>query len=59
MKKTTRQRKTTTEPARQRKLDLSRETVRTLGHDQLLRAAGGSGCDTGSYPTDRKQTNHR
>jgi hypothetical protein len=59
MKKTIRQRKTTTEPARQRKLDLSRETVRTLGPDQLSQAAGGSGCDTGSYPTDKKPTSHR
>lgn len=49
------------EPGRQRKLGLSRETVRTLNHDQLSRAIGGSGCDTTSYPTETrtKQTNHR
>jgi hypothetical protein len=37
----------------QRKLELSRETVRVLGAKDLSDAAGGSGtsCDTGSNPT--------
>jgi hypothetical protein len=59
MKKKTRQRMTNLDPGRQRRLDLSRETVRTLSPDQLTRAVGGSACDTGSYPTDKKITSHR
>lgn len=53
MKKTTRQRRMNPEPARQRKLELSRETVRTLDSDELLRAVGGE-CVTTSYTTDRR-----
>lgn len=54
MKKTTRQRMMNPEPARPRKLGLSRETVRTLDHDQLSRAVGGSSCDTTSNPTNTR-----
>lgn len=57
MKKTTRQRKMNPEPARQRRLELPRETVRTLDRDQLSRAVGG--CDSTSDPTDRRYTGHR
>lgn len=58
MKKKIRQRMTNVEWARQRRLELARDTVRTLGHDELVRAVGGS-CDTGSTPTQTKQTSHR
>jgi hypothetical protein len=58
MKKKIRQRMSNLEPARQRRLELTRDTVRTLGHDQLAHAVGGS-CDTGSFPTQTKQTSHR
>ena len=58
MKKTTRQQTMNSDPARKRRLQLPRETVRTLGADDLERAAGGSGCDTTSY-TSEKQTTHR
>ena len=54
MKKTTRQQKMNPERARQRKLELSRETVRTLDSAELLRAAGGGDCDTTSWTTDRR-----
>ena len=54
MKKTTRQRRMNPERAQQRKLELSRETVRTLDSDELLRAAGGGGCDTTSWTTERR-----
>lgn len=57
MKKKIRQQMTNSQQARQRKLGLVWETVRTLGEDDLSRAAGGSGCDTTSYTT--KQTSHR
>lgn len=56
MKKQTRQRMTNVDPARQRRLQLGRDTVRTLGRDELVQAAGGSSCDTGSVPT---QNPHR
>ena len=56
MKKRTRQRRTNVDPARQRRLELARDTVRTLGHDELLNVGGGdSGCDTGSTPTQPPQ----
>jgi hypothetical protein len=59
MKKKTRQRMTNVDPARQRRLGLARDTVRTLGHDELLNAAGGAtGCDSTTTPTQTKQTNH-
>lgn len=53
MKKTTRQRKMNPEPARPRKLALSRETVRMLDSDQLLLAVGGD-CVTTSWTSDRR-----
>jgi hypothetical protein len=58
MKKTTRQRMMNQDPTRQRRLKLSQETVRTLDHDQLSRAVGGS-CDTTSNPTDKRQLTSR
>jgi len=56
MKKTIRRQTTNANPARQRRLELARETVKTLGADDLARAAGGSGCDTTSYTSE--QTSH-
>ena len=53
MKKTTRQQRMNPERARQRKLELSRETVRMLDSDELLRAVGGE-CVTTSWTTDRR-----
>jgi hypothetical protein len=58
MKKKIRQRMTNPEPARQRRLELSRETVRTLSDSELSRAVGASACDTGSFTT-LKPTSHR
>ncbi len=52
MKKKIKQR-TSPESTRQRRLELSRETVRTLGANDLVRAVGGSGCDTTSWTTDK------
>jgi hypothetical protein len=57
MKKMTRRQMMNADPARQRRLELARETVRTLGADELARAAGGSGCDTTSY-TSEKTSKH-
>ncbi|HEX8114744.1 MAG TPA: hypothetical protein VF516_43740 [Kofleriaceae bacterium] len=57
MKKKIRQR-TSPESTRQRRLELSRETVRTLGENDLARAVGGSVCDTTSWTTDRTITSH-
>jgi hypothetical protein len=34
-----------------RRFTLERETIRTVGADRLTHIAGGSACDTGSYPT--------
>lgn len=51
MKKKNRRRITNSEPHNQRKLELSRETVRVLGATDLSRAVGGSGCDTTSWTT--------
>lgn len=55
MTKKIRRRITNSEPRNQRgqrKLELSRETVRVLGAKDLSDAVGGSGsCDTGSWPT--------
>lgn len=59
MKKQIRQRAMSPERTRQRRLELSRETVRTLGEGELAQAVGGSGCETTSYTTDKKQTSHR
>jgi len=58
MKKKTRRPITHLESKNQRKLELSRETVRELGADDLLRAIGGSGCSSSSYTTE-KLTSHR
>lgn len=55
MKKNMRQRMTNPEPARQRRLELSRETVKILDASELARAAGG--CDTTSFSTARLTTN--
>lgn len=49
MKKKTKRPITNSEPRNQRKLELSRETVRVLGANDLSHAAGGSGCDTTSW----------
>jgi hypothetical protein len=56
MKKKIRRHITNSEPRNQqsqRKLELSRETVRVLGAQDLSDVAGGSwtSCDTGSNPT--------
>jgi hypothetical protein len=51
MKKKTTRRITNSEPRNQRRLELSRETVRVLGAKDRSQAVGGSGCDTGSWPT--------
>jgi hypothetical protein len=59
MKKKIRQRMTNPARARSRKLELTRETVRTLGEDELARAVGGEGtvvCNTTSYTTERLST---
>lgn len=53
MKKTIRQRRMNPEQARQRKLELPRETVRMLDSADLLRAAGGD-CVTTSWTSDRR-----
>jgi hypothetical protein len=60
MKKKTRQRMTNVEPARRRRLGLARDTVRTLGHDELLNAVGGeTGCDSTTNPTQTLLTTRR
>ncbi|HEX3760135.1 MAG TPA: hypothetical protein VHW23_15570 [Kofleriaceae bacterium] len=38
-------------------MTLSRDTVRVLSTDDLARAAGGSGCDTTTWPTKTLQSN--
>ena len=56
MKKKTRRHITNLESRNQRgqrKLELSRETVRVLGADDLSQAVGGSNCDTGSNTTEK------
>lgn len=53
MKNKIRQRVSRSESARQRKLELSRETVRTLGESALSHVVGGSVCDTSSYTTEK------
>jgi len=58
MKKQSRQRMNP-ERTRQRRLELSRETVRTLGASELAHAVGGSACETTSWTTEKKQTSHR
>lgn len=49
MKKKIRRHITNSEPRNQRRLELSRETVRVLGANDLSQANGGSGCDTTSW----------
>jgi|tagenome__1003787_1003787.scaffolds.fasta_scaffold14231267_1 hypothetical protein len=56
MKKNTRARITNPEPRKRRELRLSRETVRVLSPTELVRAAGGSGCDTTSFSTVHTHT---
>ncbi|HEX3760137.1 MAG TPA: hypothetical protein VHW23_15580 [Kofleriaceae bacterium] len=48
-KKTTRPNTTNSEPAWRRRLELARDTVRTLAADDLAHAAGGSACDSTSW----------
>jgi hypothetical protein len=57
MRKKTRRPITNSEPKNQRRLELSRETVRVIGADELSGAVGGSGCSSTSYTTE--QTSHR
>jgi len=52
MKKKSRRHITNSEPEKPRSLELSRETVRVLGANELSHAAGGSGCDTTSYTSE-------
>lgn len=52
MKKNTRAQVANPE-CKQRRLQLSRETVRTLDASELARAAGGSHCETTSWTTDQ------
>ena len=59
MKKKIRQRMTNVDPARPRRLALARDTVRTLGHDELRRAVGGETCDTTSSPTQSNKMTNR
>lgn len=57
MKKKIRRRITNSQPSTQRRLQLARETVRTLGEDDLAQAVGGSDCNTTSWTTE-SQTTH-
>jgi len=56
MKKNTRAHVANPEPRKRRVLRLSHETVRVLSPTDLVRAAGGSGCDTTSYTTNKTHT---
>lgn len=56
MKKNMRAHIANPEPQRRRALKLSRETVKVLSTTDLARAAGGSGCDTGSFTTPHTRT---
>jgi hypothetical protein len=58
MKKKTRRRITDSGPTMQRRLQLARETVRTLGPEDLSQAAGGSDCVTTSWTTEKNKTDH-
>lgn len=58
MKKKTKRPITNLEPRNQRRLQMSRETVRVLGADDLSQAVGGSACTSTSYTTD-KVTSYR
>ena len=44
------------DPSRRRVLRLSREAIRTLSSGELMRAAGGSICDTTSWTTEKTQS---
>jgi hypothetical protein len=44
------------EPGRRRMLRLSKEAIRTLSSGELMRAAGGSVCDTTSWTTEKTQS---
>ena len=57
--KKTRQRMTNADRTRQRRLELARDTVRTLGNHELLRAVGGETCDTTSSPTQSNKMTNR
>lgn len=54
MKKNTRAHVANPEPRRRRELRLAHETVRVLNPIDLARAAGGSGCVTTSWTSDKK-----
>jgi len=56
MKPKNKRRITKLESTNQRRLHLSRDTVRALGVDELSRVAGGSGCDTTSWSTEQTKT---
>jgi hypothetical protein len=56
MKKNTRAHTEQPERGRGRVLQLSQETVRVLSPTHLAHAAGGSGCTTTSYTTERTRT---
>ena len=58
MKRKTRQQITNLESNHQRRLELSRETVRVLDANELSRAVGGSICTSTSWTTE-SQTSHR
>ena len=49
---------TNSESTRSRRLRLARETVKMLSFDEMSRAVGGSGCDTTSWTTEKKITDH-
>jgi hypothetical protein len=42
------------EPARHRRLQLSKEAIRTLRAVDLSAANGGAGCDSTSFTTERR-----
>lgn len=54
MKKNTRAHVANPELRKRRVLQLSHETVRVLSPTDLARAAGGSGCVTTSWTSDKK-----
>jgi hypothetical protein len=60
MKKKTRQRMTSVDRTRQPRLALARDTVRTLGYDELVNAVGGeASCDSTTTPTQTTKVTNR